>query len=479
MADDKQSQDQPLYPTEEVGEAKKGKINGKFLLLAGVGVLVMLFQMGVIGPDSDPSPPAPSSQPGGTPQSGVAASAQQGAQAGIQDGVPMAADLAFDTVAPSDQSAVVLLQTNQNQMARRINDIITAQNAASQRQEEFERRMSNSMDRRMSEITEMIQTIAVERARDVRMSSTPAVRLDDDGLPILESKEPLSSLKPQDDPFGYRVYGPVQGNEGGTHSSRALDDLLGTPGAGTGQATAPENKPNILDDLKESVPEKKPTYKVSVPAGSFVRVRNLHGVDCPVGGGIADDLFSNVPAGMIVMGDFQGPNGATINLRQAQLLGSCVGQKNTLRGRFRITHFSYFDEDGEQHFEPIAGYINDAYDNSLDVSGYLISSRVSDVAKSAAATALSTGANFMSASQFTNTASAGSGTTTQSMTGQLGTAVAGASVANAFEQIADMYAREVSSSIEVIHIPAGVEMNFHLSRPFTLELPDYDVPELG
>jgi hypothetical protein len=135
---------------------------------------------------------------------------------------------------------------------------------------------------------------------------------------------------------------------------------------------------------------------------------------------------------------------------------------------------SYFDENEKQHYIPVAGYVNDGRDNSLDVAGIKISSKVSDVAKSAAATALSTGASFLSASQFTNVASSATGTTTSSMTGTLGTAVAGASAASAFEQIANMYAEEVKASMDIIRVPPGVDMTFHLLKPFSIDLPVYD-----
>lgn len=474
----------PLYPVNEPSTAKKGgKLNGKAILLIGGAVVVMLYQMGILGGGNDPA--------------STQADSSTSTQARKNDPAPPTLEegdaIGFSTIEPSDRSALVLMQNNMQQMNRRLNDLVTAQNTAQQRQVEFEQNMSNSIDRKLRELTGMIQELAVNRAGEVR--ATGIADIGPDGLPIIDGQPLLPGLDPEKkktDTFAYRAYGVAHTNANGepmSPSARAASDILGLNDKANNASNATENTRQTVrtsigvDEKKQTssamdifgtVTGADNTMKIEVPAGSFATVRNLHGVDCPVGGGMVDDLFSNVPASMVVTGDFRGPNGALINLRRAQLIGSCVGQRSTERARFRITHLSYFDELDKQHYVPVQGYVNDTRDNSLDVAGFLISSRVSDVAKSAAATALSTGANFLSASQFTNVTGAATGTTSTSMTGSLGQSIAGASAADAFGTIAEMYAQEVKASMEVVRVPAGVDMTFHILQPFTMTLPDDD-----
>jgi hypothetical protein len=471
---------EPIYPQQEGADnsTKQKRLNLKTILVAGLVLLAISYQ--IIGSRSTDRPSnSPASGTASPPSAGAVSNTPVENEESSVDSLP-----AFDTIAPSDRSALVLLQNNLQQINKRLNDITTSQNNVTKRQEGFERDVTNRLDSQLSQLTDMIQAMSASRVLDDRANAgtafaAGAIIPGSDGLPIIVDSNSASigstslSAQTSSDNFAYRAYAtPVV--PGKPSQNETVNTLLGIQGSNN--STTPngeQSTSNALDSISSaSSPDSTP---VEVAAGAFVRVRNLHGVDCPVGGGSAsgqlDDLFSSVPASMIVVGDFRGPNGMTIDLQNAHIIGSCVGQKSTRRARFRITHFSYYDENGKQHYERMAGYINDARDNSLDVAGILVSTRVSDVAKSAAATALSTGANFFSASQFTNVASSATGTTTSSMTGDLGNAAGGASIASAFNEIAAMYADEVKASMEVIHVPSGVEMTFHLLEPFKINLP--------
>lgn len=471
----------PLEIDDAPAPATK-KLEGKTVLIAVVVLAALAYRTWFSG-DDKPKAPASSveapANPAAAPRSN-AAIIQATKQQEQQDvtSLEMMGDL--DITGPTSKGALLKLKNNLDLTTERMNQVIQNLNTMQTRQENFEKQLVGRLDTKMSELTQIITQLSSNRAYQLSREGVSEEK--ELILPAGEGQSLGDGLdaafaEPAKKKFGYESFtvAPVDGER--TETTGALQNILGGGAQKKPSTTqpAPQEKPAETNTIRSIVGSSKEVVSrydtLEIGKGSFARAKLLHGIDCPVGGtGVVTDLFSHVPVTAIVTGKFIGPNGDVVDIGHAEFQGVCVGQRTTERARIKIESLSYVDEEGKQQDISVNGYINDGSDNSIDVPGFLISTRTDDLIKTASLAGLSTMAAALSGAQFTQTASAAAGTSTSTMTGDVGTSVAASGLAGVLERVATLTAAELEASVDIIRVSAGREIIFYSLEPIKVDV---------
>lgn len=462
-----------MTPTADAPAAKPKNKWTPFLVIGGIG-LAMLFQSGFFGRDDETKT--------GTLTSDTASDASTG---------PIATPGALEPLnisGPSDQAALLKMTTRIDQQTEHINQLRQIVVQMQTRQENYERELSTVIDKRMQALTDLLADQSFGRAMDThtRDLTPPAgadgtVDADGTALPFDPALpgEPGSPRagSARDDDFGYEAFPVVKTSSPSDSTGSGLSGVLGTSGPNTtGGTTPPPQAQSPLMEAVNSEPKPKAVdYEdVDIGAGSFVRARLVHGVDCPIGGDLSSalgDLLHTIPVSALIEGDFRGPNGMRLNIGQATIHGVCIGQRGTRRARMKLNAVSFYDSEGKYHFvEKLAAHANDGVDNGFDVNGVVISTRVRDVLATAGIAGLSTGSKILTAGEFAQSIT-GDGDVASALTGRAGVAVGGSMASGALDRLAELVERDLESNIEVIRVDALHPIIVYLDRPMTLSLP--------
>ncbi len=376
------------------------------------------------------------------------------------------AQKAFDNLgvtSPSQSGVLVTFGEKLNQLQRQLNAErqlrADLEKKNQQKQQTFEESF-NKINGQLQEISTLVQEGAFNRTYSEYKS-------DSDALP----DAPLAE-QPVIDDFDYKAFGrPVTTKT--TTEQDSLGDTISDSFTLDGVKEISAKDSNITPNLSEETD----TVGLSVPGGSFVKITNLHGIDCPIGGDTKiDDLFSNIPVTLKVRGIFKGPMHASIDLANAHIIGVCVGVQTTKRARVKVERLSYWDDNGEQQFIPINGYINDASDNSLDIKGTVIETPASDVAYLALSQFLGAFGGGLQNNQFTSTVNSVTGSTTSTLTGDRFRSALGSGIQSSAAQVSQILANKVAATVPVVHVEAGRDLQLFTSSPFTIQISQDEVP---
>jgi hypothetical protein len=477
----------PLDPADAPAPAAK-RFDGKTVIIAMVVLAALAYRTWFSGSKPD-NAPVTSESASTTPDKGVNAATKESAE--IQESMDLQSMEAIgdlEITGPTNKGALLKLKNNLDLTTSRMNQVIENQNTLQQRQELFEKKLIARLDTKMGEITQILTQLSSDRAfrtaregvsldTELMLPVGEGQSLGDDGTTSLTQSGKKKT-------FTYESYTIAPANGQTSETVGSLQSILG----GNANKTAPTNKnqtkddkPNTLKDLVSRTEKVVSKYEVlEIGKGSFARAKLLHGIDCPVGGtGVVTDLFNHVPVTAVLTGKFVGPNGSAVNIGHAEFQGVCVGQRTTERARIKIESLSYVDEEGKQQNISVNGYINDGTDNSIDVPGYLISTRTDDLIKTASFAGLSTMASALSGAQITQTASAATGTSTSSVTGDVGTSVAASGLAAVLERVATLTAAELEASVDIIRVPAGRGIIFYSLDPIKVDVLKDNYEESG
>lgn len=393
---------------------------------------------------------------------------------------------------PINNEAIITLNKRLRSLKNKHNNLLIETRKKEIENKKIMAQFRNEFNAEMGKLTALIEKIALGRtasfqkglgAEDVPLLSFD--EQDNDNLPEEESL-PFGKKHTVKD-FDYRT--PLLGknpvaNLGETPPpSPSPDKTEETPPFGISLDSPPINlnetkssgknkKSNKKTNRTEQDKNKKVLVEKVIGNGAYVRARLLHGVDCPIGGGIgkgASGLLSKSPVVLPLTSSFK-VNGRTFNVPNASFAGVCFGLRSTERAIFKFEGLSYYDENDEHQIAKTNAHVADAKDNSSGVKGTLISTRASDMAKTSTAAGLAAFASSLSSNQYTQTTNFSNGTTSKVLTGN-GVRAAGLSMfGDALGQLSKMALEDAKASVDVIYIPANTEVIIYLDTPMSVFL---------
>lgn len=461
------AQDDPQVPPLDVigvdGEDNSTRRPPNRLLIIGGVILVGIMVFWLLGRDSPPT--------------GAAAPSVDTSRTGEKEDVAPKRARGFG----QDQRAA--FDVYQNELTRMREDQDKLMKDLAAQQASFEQRVNtavaerlretrNTLTEQLNRLTEAVSNQNRSRVEDhFRGAPRPT---GDSGVPTPSEYPDAGDTIPIDDiggsadmapapppaPRSYRHLPPV---------SRAIAPVEVDPEAPTATPSATTDSAVADTDAYRPYP---------IAAASLVEVTLLHGVDCPVSGGLGSALTGSDGAGLLdnrplilpITGRFKGPNGQTYDIGHAHLSGVCVGvdMGDDSRAAVRVERLSYATPDGQEQTVPALGYLVDTRDNRQDIAGRLIEVRGDTLWQSMLASGLAGMASVAQAGQYTVTASslAGAGTQ-QSLTGSATKAALGAGVSQGLQDLATYLNEHRDQRFDVVRIDGGVTATFLLTEAIT------------
>ena len=236
--------------------------------------------------------------------------------------------------------------------------------------------------------------------------------------------------------------------------------VAGKPSADGATGTDESRKKSAAGD-GEGVKEKAEDY---LPAGTFMRVQMLSGMEAPTGG----QAQSNpTPALFRVLDHAQLPNAFRARIKACAITANGFGDISSERAYIRTDRLSCVDEDGGVLDVPIKGYVA-GEDGKAGMHGHLVTKQ-----GQALATAFMVGLGSGLGSAFkqaaTTTSTSALGTTATVTPGKELEAGLGAGLGTAMDRLAKYYIDLANKLFPVVEVDAGRVVDIVLTKGVSIE----------
>lgn len=202
-----------------------------------------------------------------------------------------------------------------------------------------------------------------------------------------------------------------------------------------------------------------------IPAGTFVRVLVLNGLDAPTGGQAQNNPS---PVLLRVMDHATMPNGFRVDLKGCTLTGNGFGDIASERANVRLDRLSCISSDGAALDVAVRGYVA-GEDGKAGMRGKIVAKTGQMLANALfASVGAGIGEAARTASVTTTTGALGNVTTTPNA-GQGFQAGLGAGTQRAFDMLAKYYITLAERTFPVVEVNGGRMADVVFSRGFTLE----------
>jgi conjugal transfer pilus assembly protein TraB len=256
---------------------------------------------------------------------------------------------------------------------------------------------------------------------------------------------------------------PPTRTEPGKPASASITTITFDNPTPAGSAGAGATRPNAVEATSGTA-ERQPagTY---IPAGSFVRVLVLNGLDAPTGGQAQNNPS---PVLLRVMDHATMPNGYKVDLKGCTLTGNGFGDIASERANVRLDRLSCVFPDGTAIDLAVRGYVA-GEDGKAGMRGKIVAKTGQMLANALFASVGSgIGEAARSAAVTTTTGALGNVTTTPNA-GQGFQAGLGAGTQRAFDMLAKYYISLAERTFPVVEVNGGRMADVVFSRGFTLE----------
>lgn len=298
----------------------------------------------------------------------------------------------------------------------------------------------------------------LEAAKKAKDAQPPTVK--DGTSPSAETPPPLPPLPPPPQSGGVPQY-PTQGQQPGqtVQQERILSNLIAfeenkPTTTKEDKKTKEEKKDEMRDDKKDNKNEKK---HLTLPAGTFVKVVLMSGVDAPSG---MKGKGSPYPALMKIVDLARLPNQWQSDIKGCVILGEAHGELSSERANIRVNNLSCMTKDGEVLETSISGYAV-GEDGKIGVAGRVVTKQGAVLARALVAGFLQgvSQAFSQSATIVNVTPSGQMSTIDPSKSLQAGVGI-GAS--KAAEELSKFYIELAKEMFPVVEINAGREIEIIL-----------------
>lgn len=202
-----------------------------------------------------------------------------------------------------------------------------------------------------------------------------------------------------------------------------------------------------------------------IPAGTFVRIVVLNGLDAPTGGQAQQNPS---PVLLKVLDSATLPNGYKANLSGCVLTGNGYGDVSSERSYIRLDRLTCVSEDGGAIDIAVKGYVA-GEDGKSGMRGKLVSKTGQILANGLMAAIGSGIGQAFSSSATTTTTNPFGGQTATVNPGQQFQAGMGKGIGTAFEQLSKYYISLAEKTFPIIEIDGGRVTDVVFSRGFILE----------
>ena len=386
---------------------------------------------------------------------------------------------------PVNNEAIITLNTQLNSLKNKYTKLLLeTRKATLDRQNEMSE-FRNQFNSEMGKLTTLIGESALNRTSRYQQGldpkdDIPSLSIDDDedanyeslpsdGLPNLTKKNKLKKSKD----FDYKITigdpkpaSPPQDEETSSESTDiSFKNVFSKPPVNlNGEDSLNKSSVNTIDKNKQNK-----LKEIVIGNGAYVRAKLLHGVDCPIGGKSISSLLTKAPVVIPVISAFK-VNGRTFTVPKSSFAGVCIGFRSTERAIFKFEGLSYYDATDTHRIAPTNAHITDAEDNSTGVKGTLISTRGSDMFKTASAAGVASFASALSGNEITNLTSLVTSTSVATVTGNKLRAAGLSGFGDALGQISGMLVEDAKASLDVVHVAANTEVIIYLDTPMTVYL---------
>ena len=447
--------------TQDAGEEGGGRKKPSTLQLALVGIVVILVAWKML-----PSGEPPSSKASAPAPSSVAPSISSGtlSQSAVDTQRQVEIDAMKDRISKQDE----MLRSLPQQFDERLS------------------RVENKLNKDIQELVGAIEGQSEARVRSQRAGSPgggaplPGGFVD---VPLPADGGAFAAQDVGDDRFPYRRLGGGSAPGGGL----GLPSLASAPPPATPQTPTTQGLPPIEPADAGSVAEPAPvslglsdaapanTAKITLPAYSYVDLRTLHGVTCPIRTGATSGLgltSAVAPITLPIVGPFRGPQGIEMQTGQMHVFGFCEGaDRRRPTGMIKIEGLSMVMPDGSNHHIKINGYVIDGRDNDLGVRGRKESVKGEQLALSMLSSGIAGAGEVFSRSAFDQVETQGGNLREILQGDQIGDALIGAAVASPARDAARFFKEYADSLFDVVAIDGGVPVKLIIEEPITLPMP--------
>lgn len=193
----------------------------------------------------------------------------------------------------------------------------------------------------------------------------------------------------------------------------------------------------------------KEITSIALPAGSFVKAKNLTGVEAPEG--------KALPILMQLDYAFVGPNKTKIDLSGCFMIAKSTGNLSIERAEIQTTKLSCVSRSGRSFERKINGFVADDKDNSFGMIGE-INSKQDNVAAMAFLSSIVEGvSSAVAQAQMTQSTNA-TGGSTSILTGDQGKYLGASGASNAASTVTQWYLRHAQNLLPTINIGSGMDV---------------------
>lgn len=210
----------------------------------------------------------------------------------------------------------------------------------------------------------------------------------------------------------------------------------------------PAKGPSTLSFPVESLSPKTMTT-ISLPAGSFVKAKNLTGVEAPEG--------KALPILMQLDYAFVGPNKTKIDLSGCFMIAKSTGNLSIERAEIQATKLSCVSRSGRSFEKKVNGFVADNKDNSFGVIGE-VNSKQDNVAAMAFLSSIVEGVSGAIAQAQMTQSSNNMGGSTSILTGDQGKYLGASGASNAASTVTRWYLRHAQNLLPTINIGSGMDI---------------------
>ena len=253
------------------------------------------------------------------------------------------------------------------------------------------------------------------------------------------AQAPVSPMAP------VNAIGNKQPSLNGSSSSETLPPRIGRPYQ---KLPKLERKGPATISFPATGSQTKKLETITLPSGSFVKAKNITGVEAPEG--------KALPVLMQLDYAFIGPNRSKIDLSGCFMIAKSMGNLSIERAEIQATKLSCVSRSGRSFEREINGFVADNKDNSFGMIGE-VSSKQDNAAAMAFLSSIVEGVGgAIAQAQMTQTTN-GMGGSSAVLTGDQGKFLAASGASNAASTVTQWYLKHAQNLLPTINIGSGMD----------------------